>query len=72
MEFTNIDGYDDFADDSTSIITYIVDGVQMSESEFAQIVREKYMKNPPIGYSSEEISHMKDSDILDMDYFLNE
>ena len=24
------------------------------------------------GYTAEEISHMKDDDILDMDYFLNE
>lgn len=72
MEFDLIDGYDDFADSSTSIVTYTVNGVKMSEAEFAQYLREKYMKNPPIGYSSKEISRMRDNDILDMDYFLNE
>lgn len=72
MEFNLIDGYDDFADNSASIVTYTVNGVQMSEAEFAQYLREKYMKNPPVGYSSKEISRMKDNDILDMDYFLNE
>lgn len=72
MEFNLIDGYDDFADNSASIVTYTVNGVTMSEAEFAQRHREKYMKNPPIGYSSKEISRMKDNDILDMDYFLNE
>lgn len=72
MEFNLIDGYDDFADNSASIVTYTVNGVTMSEAEFAQRLREKYMKNPPIGYSSKEISRMKDNDILDMDYFLNE
>lgn len=72
MIFNNIDGYDDFADNSASIVTYTVNGVKMSEAEFAQYLREKYMKNPPIGYSSKEISRMKDNDILDMDYFLNE
>ena len=71
-EFTLIDGYDDFADNSASIITYTVNGVNMSEAEFAQYLREKYMKKPPIGYTSKEISRMKDNDILDMDYFLNE
>ena len=72
MDFNLIDGYDDFADNSASIVTYTVNGVQMSEAEFAQYLREKYMKNPPVGYSSKEISRMKENDILDMDYFLNE
>ena len=72
MDFNLFDGYDDFADNSASIVTYTVNGVQMSEAEFAQYLREKYMKNPPVGYSSKEISRMKDNDILDMDYFLNE
>lgn len=72
MEFGLIDGYDDFADNSASIVTYVINGVKMSEAEFAQHLREKYMKKPPVGYSSEEISRMTDNDILDMDYFLNE
>lgn len=64
------DGYDE--DKYTSIVTYIVDGVAMTEAEYAQILRDKYIKNPPEGYTSKEISRMPDSHILDMDYFLNE
>lgn len=66
------DGYDDFETGSTSVVTYMVGGVEMSEAQFAQRIRKKYMQNPPEGYSSEEISRMSDNDILDMDYFLNE
>ena len=32
----------------------------------------KYRKNPPDGYTRREIERMRDNDILDMDYFLNE
>lgn len=35
-------------------------------------LRNYYMKHPPEGFSSKEISKMSDEDILDMDYFLNE
>lgn len=35
-------------------------------------LRNYYIQNPPIGYTSEDISRMSDEDILDMDYFLNE
>lgn len=52
--------------------TYLVDGKPMTEAEFAQRLRDRYVENPPEGYTSEEISHMKDDDILDMDYFLHE
>ena len=31
-----------------------------------------YMQNPPDGYTRREIERMRDNDILDMDYFLNE
>lgn len=66
------DGYDESTIGSNSTVTYMVNGVKMSEAEFAQQLREKYMQDPPEGYSSDEISRMKDDDILDMDYFLNE
>lgn len=66
------DGYDDFEENGTSIVTYTVNGVKMTEAEFAQQLREKYIENPPEGYTAGEISHMRDNDILDMDYFLNE
>ena len=35
-------------------------------------LREKYMDNPPEGMTSEDIRHMSEDDLLDMDYFLNE
>ena len=35
-------------------------------------LREKYIKNPPEGMTSDEIRRMRDNDLLDMDYFLNE
>ena len=44
----------------------------ITETELAKQLREKYMLNTPEGYTTEEISRMKDDDILDMDYFLNE
>ena len=65
------DGYDCFEENSTSIVTYEVNGVKMTEAEFAQRLREKYIENPPEGYTAREISRMRDNDILDMDYFLN-
>lgn len=35
-------------------------------------LRKKYMDNPPEGMTSEDIRHMSEDDLLDMDYFLNE
>lgn len=35
-------------------------------------LRKKYMNNPPEGMTSEDIRHMREDDLLDMDYFLNE
>lgn len=35
-------------------------------------LREKYILNPPEGMTSEDIRHMSEGDLLDMDYFLNE
>ena len=36
------------------------------------ILRKKYMQNPPEGYTKKDIEKMRDNDLLDMDYFLNE
>lgn len=52
--------------------TYLINGKLMPETEFAQRLREQYMKDPSEDYTSEEISRMTDYDILDMDYFLHE
>ena len=38
------DGYDDFEENGTSIVTYTINGVKMAEAEFAQQLREKHMK----------------------------
>ena len=35
-------------------------------------LREKYISNAPEGMTSEDIRHMSEDDLLDMDYFLNE
>lgn len=35
-------------------------------------LRQKYMADPPDGYSKAEIKKMRDEDLLDMDYFLHE
>ena len=35
-------------------------------------LRNKYIQNPPEGMTDNDIKHMSDSDLLDMDYFLNE
>lgn len=37
-----------------------------------EMLRKKYMDNPPEGMTSEDIRHMSDDDLLDMDYFLHE
>ena len=45
---------------------------RVTEAELAKELREKYIKNPPEGMTSEEVRTMSDDDLLDMDYFLNE
>jgi hypothetical protein len=37
-----------------------------------QKLRQKYLDNPPDGMTKKQIQTMSDSDLLDMDYFLNE
>ena len=37
-----------------------------------EALRKKYIDNPPEGMTSEDISRMREDDLLDMDYFLNE
>lgn len=52
--------------------TYYYDGNEVTKEEYAAKIREKYLNNPPEGYTRREIERMADNDILDMDYFLNE
>lgn len=35
-------------------------------------LRKRYMQNPPEGMTADDVKHMSDSDLLDMDYFLHE
>ena len=35
-------------------------------------LRKKYIKDPPLGVTAEEVREMSDEELLDMDYFLNE
>lgn len=44
----------------------------MTEKELVEKLRDKYTKNPPEGMTPNEIRRMRDSDLLDMDYFLHE
>lgn len=44
----------------------------MNEIQLAAELRDKYIKNPPEGMTSDDIKRMSDSDLLDMDYFLSE
>ena len=35
-------------------------------------LRKRYIQNPPEGMTADDVKHMSDSDLLDMDYFLHE
>ncbi len=35
-------------------------------------LRKHYMQNPPEGMTADDVRHMSEDDLLDMDYFLNE
>lgn len=35
-------------------------------------LRKKYIDNPPEGMTSEDIRHMSEEELLDMDYFIND
>lgn len=42
------------------------------DPKFIEKLRQKYIKNPPEGMTSDEVLDMSDDDLLDMDYFLHE
>lgn len=44
----------------------------MTEKELVEKLRKQYTENPPEGMTREDIIHMSDGDLLDMDYFLND
>ena len=41
-------------------------------SKHSDEIKNKYIKNPPEGMTTDDIRHMSEDDLLDMDYFLNE
>lgn len=42
------------------------------EKALIEKLRQQYIQNPPEGMTQNDIKHMSDSDLLDMDYFLHE
>ena len=36
------------------------------------LLRRKYIQNPPLGFTPDDIRNMTIDELLDMDYFLNE
>jgi len=68
-----VDEMDD--DEFLDMMMYLM-ATDVNTEEFTQEdvdnLRKYYMKHVPEGFTKEKISKMKDEDILDMDYFLNE
>ena len=44
----------------------------MTEKELIEKLRKQYSENPPEGMTQQDVLHMSDKDLLDMDYFLTE
>ena len=44
----------------------------MDDKQLVEKLRQKYIQNPPEGMTAEQVKRMSNSDLLDMDYFLNE
>lgn len=43
---------------------------RITEAELAKELRERYIQEPPGGMTSDEVRHISDDDLLNMDYFL--
>ena len=61
----------DFQNTSESDILLLEIGGPAMKPNIEEL-RKKYMDNPPEGMTARDIRNMSDSDLLDMDYFLNE
>ena len=44
---------------------------EFTMSKRSDELRNKYIKNPPEGITADDVRHMSEDDLLDMDYFLN-
>jgi hypothetical protein len=62
---------DSFQNTTESDILLLVIGGPAMKPNIEEL-RKKYMDNPPEGMTARDIQNMSDSDLLDMDYFLNE
>lgn len=47
-------------------------GGSIMDSKFLEVLRQKYIKNPPEGMTPRLVKNMTASDLLDMHYFLTE
>lgn len=63
MNYTFLSNYD-------TILKKLEENNTMSKR--SDEIRDKYIKNPPEGMTADDIRHMSEDDLLDMDYFLNE
>lgn len=63
MNYTFLSNYD-------TILKKLVENKAMSKR--SEEIRNKYIQNPPEGMTADDIRHMSEDDLLDMDYFLNE
>lgn len=52
------------------VYSFLKEGEHMNTN--TEKLRKKYMDNPPEGLTPEDIRHMSEDALLDMDYFLNE
>lgn len=48
------------------------EAVTMDTSNQIAELRKKYIANPPEGMTPDDVKNMRDNDLLDMHYFLNE
>ncbi len=48
-----------------------MEGTSMSKKSTEEL-RKHYIQNPPEGMTADDVKHMSDGDLLDMDYFLHE
>ena len=63
MNYTFLSNYD-------TILKKLEENKAMSKC--SEEIRNKYIQNPPEGMTADDIRHMSEDDLLDMDYFLNE
>ncbi len=57
---------------TTSVCDKIYKTEENTMSKCSDEIRNKYIQNPPEGMTADDIRHMSEDDLLDMDYFLNE